>query len=73
MNDYARIVQTQSPNPLWTVANGEVWLSFLVYTGTHWLDRTPAESQPQPDLLRADSAGVVWALAKDNDYNVAGC
>lgn len=68
-SNYARLVPSPTPNPLWTVVNGEVWVGFLAYTGSQWLDRTPAAVQPQPDLLRADSTGKVWALVKDGYRN----
>ena len=68
--DYARIVQSQEQNGLWTVVNGEVWLGFVVYTGSQWLDRTPVDSQALPDLLRSDGAGNVYVLVNDH-YDIA--
>ncbi|HMN26669.1 MAG TPA: hypothetical protein PKE45_00835, partial [Caldilineaceae bacterium] len=64
-SDFERIVQSTQPNPLWTVVDGEVWVGFLVYTGSQWLDRTPADSPAHPKLLRGDSTGTVWALVAD--------
>lgn len=60
-SDYARIVQSQNQNPLWAVANGEVWVGFLVYDGTQWLDRTPSDVTAAPKQITT-AAGKVWAF-----------
>ncbi len=61
-SDYAAVVQTQNANPLWVIADGDIWVDFAVYDGSGWSDRTPTIVEgAHPDLMTAWN-DEVWAL-----------
>ena len=76
IEDYADILTTRNLNPLWLVADDEIWMGYWVYDGHDWTDRlpgadytrarsadgTPRSLHPEPLALDKDSAARVWAL-----------
>lgn len=60
--DYAQILTTHNPNPLWAVAGSEVWVGYWVYNGVQWINRTPVNGSAQPKALVVADNQQLWAL-----------
>ena len=79
--NYARILETQNVNRLWTISGKEVWVDLSVYTGTEWIEHDDvyalvatagSASMPSDRILAADTRGNVYVTDNSAGVSVLG-